>query len=380
MKLSKRIYITLALLLGGGANLLAELPEIEVPFPGFNFRKWPNFAIIEGQFYQNGEIVKNGTAAIYTDKYELRGVKPVNNSGMYFGKAYGNYDNEVITYLHFKVYTNGRFYTCYPKPDLTWEDIMTENDQIIGNDNPYIIDITPDSLKDVIDNTSLLANLGNGKWPTTIVLPNREINNEWNTLALPFDVSEVQLTETFGEGWSLYEFYDSKLNDGMLSLEFKKATCMEAGKPYFIKVSDEVGCVENPVFADVRVNPLANAPTRTGLVDFYPTLNPSQLVGTNIHDFLILGGGNTLFHPATLDNAWMKGFRGFFQVHDLPDASAAQFRLVFESEEEVSGILGAGIDLNQENRTFYNLMGQPLRERPAQRGFYIQNHKKIIIK
>ena len=380
MKLSKRIFITLALLLMGSANLLAELPEIEVPFPGFNYRNWSDYAIIIGRIYLNGEIIRNGTVAVYTDKYELRDVKRVENKEKYHGKAYGDYDCDIITYLHFKIYTNGRFYTSYPKTDLTWEYIMYDAvpEGMIGLNNAYVIDFTPDSLKDVIDNSTLLANLGKEKWPTTIVLPNREINNEWNTLALPFDVSEAQLNETFGPNWSLYEFYDSNLNDGMLSLEFKKASSMEAGKPYFIKVSDEVGSVANPVFADVRVNPLAFAPTQTAHVDFYPTLSPTQIIGTDIHDFLILGGGNTLYHPATLDNAWMKGYRGYFQLHD--DMEATQFRMVFESEEEVSGIVQLENDLPCEDCTLYNLMGQPLKELPAQRGFYIQNHKKVIIK
>ena len=380
MKLSKRIYITLALLLAGGANLLAGLPELADPFPGFNFRKWQDYLCIIGYIYQNGDIVKNGTVAIYSDKYELRDVETLDKKSRFFGCARGDFGNEDFTIFHFKAYINGRFYTCYPNPEVTWNSILFEHDEILGKGNPYIIDITPDSLKDVIDNTSLLTNLESDKWPTTIVLPNREINNEWNTLTVPFDVSEVQLTETFGEGWSLYEFYDSNLNDGMLSLEFKQATCMEAGKPYFIKVSDMVGSVENPVFADVRANPLANAPTRTTHVDFYPTLGPTQIIGTNIHDFLILGDGNTLFHPATLNNAWMKGYRGYFQLHDLPEAGAAQFRLVFDSEEDVSGIILLENDLAAKDHAIYNLMGQPLKELPTRRGFYIQNHKKVIIK
>ncbi|MBP5680722.1 MAG: hypothetical protein J6X31_06705 [Bacteroidales bacterium] len=376
MKLNQPILMTLVLLLLGGTNLFAQMDD---PFPVLNYRLWQTNGTMIASVIQNGEVVKRGMVAGFFDDGLVHAKDSIGND------PYGPYPHHLFIMLHadyswkdgqsvhFKVYTGGRMYTYYPDPPLIYEDFFYYG---IGTcKDPYIIDITPDSLRDVIDNTAQLRDLD--AKPTTVVLPNRVIDNEWNTLTVPFDVTGEQLNETFGQGWSLYEFGNSSLTDGVLSLEFKKANAMEAGKPYFIRVSDEVGSVQNPVFADVKVIQSAYEPSTTPFVDFLPTLNPTLLQGNSILDFLILGGNNTLYNPSTLDNAWMKGFRGFFQLHDLPENNASGFRLVFDADDDVSGII------TLENPTsapsdIYNLMGQRVEKVSGSRSIQIFHNKKII--
>lgn len=209
-----------------------------------------------------------------------------------------------------------------------------------------------------------------------VLLASRTIDNEWNTLALPFDVTDVQLDETFGAGWALYEFSGSSLENGVLGLSFRKAENIEAGVPYFFRVSDDVKAVQEPVFHGVQMEEADEKPSTTAFVDFLPTLNITQIEGESIKEVLILGGGNTLYNPAVLP-AWMRSYRGYFRVHDV-NMDVAQFRMSFDIDDEVSGIVTIGQNSRQD--CIYTLDGQQLKSQPTQRGFYITGNKKVMVK
>ena len=209
-----------------------------------------------------------------------------------------------------------------------------------------------------------------------VVLAGRTIDNEWNTLALPFDVTKEQLDETFGASWALYEFSGSSLENDVLGLSFRKAESIEAGVPYFFRVSDKVGSVTEPVFHGVQMEAADEKPSTTAFVDFLPTLNITQIEGESIKEVLILGGGNTLYNPAVLP-AWMRSYRGYFRVHDV-NMDVAQFRMSFDIDDEVSGIVSVRQDSRQD--CIYTLDGQQLKSQPTQRGFYITGNKKVMVK
>ena len=221
---------------------------------------------------------------------------------------------------------------------------------------------------DIIGDETLANNDG---MTLTVALANRTIDTEWNTIALPFDVSAEQLTETFGTGVKLYELSGSTLDNGVLGLEFASATSIEAGKPYFIKASADV---VNPTFQSVTIDASANNPSATDYVDFIPTLGVTTVEGSDLREVLVLGAGNTLYNPSVLP-AMMKGFRGFFRVHDEVVANAAQFRMSFAEESEISGIFRVAGD-NGTDGCIYNLMGQ--RVNRADKGLFIVNGKRVI--
>ena len=221
---------------------------------------------------------------------------------------------------------------------------------------------------DIIGDETLANNDG---MTLTVALANRTIDTEWNTIALPFDVSAEQLTETFGAGVKLYELTGSSLVGDVLGLEFTSATSIEAGKPYFIKASADV---TNPTFHGVTIEASANNPRATDYVDFVPTLGVTKVEGSDLREVLVLGGGNTLYNPSVLP-AMMKGFRGFFRVHGVA-ANAAQFRMTFAEESEISGIFRVAGD-NGTDGCIYNLMGQ--RVNRAEKGLFIVKGKRVII-
>ena len=225
----------------------------------------------------------------------------------------------------------------------------------------HLLDDTADAPSAAIDGQTV-----------NVTLANRTIDTEWNTIALPFNASAKKLTETFGEGVKLYELTGSSLVGDVLGLEFTSATSIEAGKPYFIKASADV---VNPTFSNVTIDASANNPSGTNYVDFIPTLGVTKVEGSDLREVLVLGAGNTLYNPYVLP-AMMKGFRGFFRVHDEVVDNAAQFRMSFEEESEISGIFRVASD-NDTAGCIYNLMGQKVNR--TGKGMFIVKGKRVII-
>ena len=67
--------------------------------------------------------------------------------------------------------------------------------------------------------------------------------DEWNTLCLPFDVSDLSGTPL--EGATIKELNDPDLSNGTLTLNFTDAMSIEAGKPYIIKLDKGADLVIN---------------------------------------------------------------------------------------------------------------------------------------
>ena len=243
-------------------------------------------------------------------------------------------------------------------------------------------------LADTEDNAAMLEALDKSK-TYNVTLVNRLIDTEWNTLALPFDVTAEQLEQTFGAEVRLFELAGSSLEDKVLGLSFKRAESIEAGKPYFIAAAEDV---REPKFLGVTIDASANITTETDYVDFVPTLGATQIFGYggsaeepgSVWSVLILGGGNTLYNPASLENAWMRGYRGYFQIHDkegnADESLAAQFRLTFDDSQEVSGIFQVKNEelRNKSSDATYNLMG--MRVKNADKGLFIIKGKKVIVR
>mgnify|MGYP002624560364 CR=1 FL=1 len=194
-----------------------------------------------------------------------------------------------------------------------------------------------------------------------VTLANRTIDTEWNTLTLPFNVSMDTLKKVFGDDVKLYQFGNSGLSeDGVLTFIFFKPDYMMCGLPHFIQSTAET---VNPTFCNVTIaDTEGESSGETGsYVDFVPTLGATTIVADDVREVLVLGAGNTLYNPASLP-ARMKGFRGYFRVNDEVVANASQFRMSFDEESDVTGIIDVQVK-NEElgNKScgiIYNLMGQ----------------------
>ena len=212
----------------------------------------------------------------------------------------------------------------------------------------------------------------------------------WNTLCLPFNMTEAQVTaqlapvehglmemDTDVGGYS----NPTGINGSTLYLNFKDASSITAGKPYIIKWSSGSDLV-NPTFTGVT---MGNSSTPTyvestdGSVTFKGVYGPVNLPNgdkTNLY----LGGGNNLYWP-NVDNYYVNAFRAYFKLSEA--ASAREFVLNFGDEETTTGIF-ENEELRMKNEELedgiYDLQGRKMVNGQLKRGLYIVNGKKVVIK
>lgn len=187
----------------------------------------------------------------------------------------------------------------------------------------------------------------------------------WNTFCTPFNAATPS-------GWTVKELSSSEFNSstGELTLTFGNAASIEAGKPYLVKVT---ATVVNPVFDGVTVSNTTTTTEKTA-VDFVPVMNPTSLTGGD-KTVLFVTGGNKLTYPS--GNGNINGFRAYFRLKG-DAASARAFRMSFD--DNVTGIVTVLSDEPTTANGTYTLDGRRIEGQPTQKGVYIVNGKKTIIK
>ena len=271
-----------------------------------------------------------------------------------------------------------------------------------GVNNPGDLDdvtlqpLTAVNLDDNADNATAIGKL-NGVIGIDITLQNRTLTKDgnWNTLCLPFSMTAEQIAASDLAGATIKEMDNTasgtSLNGGTLTLNFKAATAIEAGKPYIVKWEGASGTVSNPVFTGVTVS--SDEPTAVKSYDnkvaFVGQYSPFSIGDTSsgtfdgdINEIIMLGSGSTLGYsqnPRTL-----KCFRAHFYVRaDGGVQQARAFVVDFgEGDGETTGIMSTTdfTDYTEKSDAWYNLDGRKLSGQPTKKGVYIQNGKKVVIK
>ncbi|MGN1239359.1 MAG: leucine-rich repeat protein [Paludibacteraceae bacterium] len=128
----------------------------------------------------------------------------------------------------------------------------------------------------------------------------------WNTICIPADISEWNITNAFGEGVEVMELTSSAVNNEELQLIFSESkTWITACKPYLIRVAADV---ENPSFSAMSFNNTASTTVSTTYADMVGALETIVLDGTRY----CLGSSNYLYHPETTVS--LSGYRAYFTL------------------------------------------------------------------
>ena len=195
----------------------------------------------------------------------------------------------------------------------------------------------------------------------------------WNTICVPFVLTDADMTAIFGEGYKAYEF--KSYSNGELG--FQKATTFYAGYPLIVYSA-------NPVALDSKgyVMKVVQLSASSANYDQY---SGAYFRGTfapvaagewtkNADDDVIYGVTSAGRIAKAGANASIDGFRAYF---DLP-AGATTARLAFADEDGTVTVINA-IDFDKvTNDEVYNLNGQ--RVEGMKKGLYIINGKKVVRK
>ena len=279
------------------------------------------------------------------------------------------------------------------------DDILAKN-ITLGNNAFYQIGCLAGSLANMANNATKIALLDQAI-SNNITLKDRTLykDGDWNTLCLPFALGNAMADEghhfdgTLLEGATVMQL--SALSSGLssggeLTLTFINALSIEAGKPYIVKWASADNLV-NPVFNGVNI--INTEPTPVEF-EFEGNSADCQFVGnyapleiteaTNRNNIVVLAGGNKLGYTTsdrTIENGKALGaFRAYFYIPEKDGTTgASSFVLNFGDEETTTGI----VDNKREtitNNHWYSLDGRKLDGKPTQKGLYIVNGKKVVIK
>lgn len=240
------------------------------------------------------------------------------------------------------------------------------------------------------DNTDLL-NKFNGKL-AHVTLANRTFYKDgtWNTIFLPFDLSEEEFNNTVladGELRTLTDLDYDEEND-IVTLNFDEAMGafgssypdFIGGVPYIIKWAAGSN-VENPEFANVTIS---NAEYYTGgatddesiQVQFYGTYDWMEFPDTD-QSFLFLGADNTLYYPE--GGASVAATRGFFYLIGVTagEGEGVKFCTNLDGASDPTGIANLNVE---ESGEWYDLSGRKLAGKPVQKGIYVNGGRKVTVK
>lgn len=201
---------------------------------------------------------------------------------------------------------------------------------------------TPDTL--ILNEMQEEFLLVDGTTYDVAILPRTVKAGKWSTMVLPF-------TTPCPEGWQVKEMTRVTIKpDGNINLGFSDAVIMEAGKPYMVRVEEEINEV---VFKDITIDTELK-PTKIDVVSFQGTytLGSVPLYGYFISD-------NKFYRSVKEGTNKVRAYRAFFVITD--EAKASDYTLRGEGvDAEDSSVYSK--EINAEIKSFYDLLGNKIEE------------------
>ena len=212
--------------------------------------------------------------------------------------------------------------------------------------------------------------------------------DEWSTICLPFDMTEAQVKEAFGNDVQLGDFvgaeseFDDADNVTGITVNFNDASAIEANHPYIIKVSepveeftiDGVDIMADEDEAYIEFDNGKSGSRRVVYSGFYGTYH----AGTVLDEFTLFLSSNKFYYSD--GSIKMKGYRAYFEFLDILTEieGGPHVKIFFGGDDDETGI-DRIITARRAEDDAYDLSGRRVGRQP-QRGIYIVNGKKVVIK
>ena len=216
----------------------------------------------------------------------------------------------------------------------------------------------------------------------SVTLAGRKLykDNSWNTLCLPFDLDDFTGTPLAGAIVKTLEGASFDETNGQLTLNFSTTnlTAIKAGKPYIVKWTSGTD-ITNPVFNNVTIE-FSTADVETTPVTFKGLYAPLSIGSEGDNTKLYLAADNKAYYP---NGAMTIGCqRAYFQLNGITAGDKANEARAFvlnfgDATTEVKEV----IEVKEvKDNSWYTLDGRRLNSKPTQKGIYINNGKKEVIK
>lgn len=245
------------------------------------------------------------------------------------------------------------------------------------------IEIVPNKVGITLDENSE-SNTIEAKNGVNVTLKRTMVKGEWNTICLPFEVSEKQAKDAFGEGVKIATL-NKKSTGTTISFEDISILGIPASEPCLIKPSIDYPA-EGYVFKDVTIEKGAIVPMEDstddssfGFVGIYNKTDISTGIEKTIFmgEFYaaFLGAGNKIYKTDGSGNK-TKGFRAYFAIPN--GAAASALRVVIDGT--ATSIKNIDSEVVESNASVYNLQGQRVNGNNLTPGIYVKAGKKFVVK
>lgn len=213
----------------------------------------------------------------------------------------------------------------------------------------------------------------------SISLNRKLVKGVWNTICLPFDVSEAQAKSAFGADVRIAAL-NAESKGNTLMFDNKTAEGIKASMPYLIMPS-EVKADDKYEFYNVSIKPENTTPAATvstsngfAFKGIYNKVDITQNINNSKSYAAFLGANNTLFKAKS--GSTTKGFRAYFVIPNSTATSA--LRVVVDGNATSIKNINCGVVENDD--AVYNLQGQRVDARSLMPGLYIKAGKKFVVR
>lgn len=222
------------------------------------------------------------------------------------------------------------------------------------------------------------SNTIEAKTGANVTLKRTMVKGEWNTICLPFSVTEDKAKAAFGNDVKIVELDEYATVDHNV-LSFKASTGIVAATPYLIKPS---AVADEYTFENVDITDKAAGYSMTKNADIafkgiYNTVDiTSDVVDAKFGDTYyaaFLGDGNKIYKAGT---GKTKGFRAYFAIPK--SAAASALRVVIDGT--ATSIKNIDSEVVESNAPVYNLQGQRVDGNNLTPGIYVKAGKKFVVK
>lgn len=255
--------------------------------------------------------------------------------------------------------------------------IWTGNSQKVSFKNSHTVGIyaAPTSIKiyvdyHVIDLAEESANDLKTLDNTYVKLNRTLVADKWNTLCVPFAISEEEIKANFGKG-TLVEKFDAVNGN---TVNFANATSIEPGVPYLIKPT-----VAGTTYTFNGKEVSADDPKTEGNADvtFQGIYSPTDITNSGtVKAAGVTEGGKVLF---VNQGSQTKAFRCFFTIRDNASITPAMLKISIKGVETAINSIVMD-NSNATDNAVYNLQGQRVNGNSLTKGIYIKNGKKFAVK
>ncbi len=252
-------------------------------------------------------------------------------------------------------------YTFSGIPAGNWYIRMTVNDAAIGKVQGFTQTLHTQTATE----TATEYGLVDGVYDLTMT---RTIAEGPNPMCLPFDVKKADFQRIFGEEATVLEF--TGYVDGKVNLTKKDIdnldVVMTAGTPYVVY---SYNTASEMSFNNVNID-------GTAAKTVQPAGQEGQFIGTYVkmcpgQKFFAISNKEIKSVKATVN---IKGFRAYF----LLPTTATSAKMVIDGVEDADATAISLVETDEGNGNLYDLSGR--RVNNAQKGIYIQNGKKFVVK